>query len=246
MKLLLIAIYLVFYFLVGIFINIEIRTLQKKDPVEAYHVSNRIVRHAFNRILQLAGVRRIVKGAENIPSETALYVGNHRSYFDILTTHVTIKQPIGYVAKAEMTNIPFLAQWMKNIGCLFLDRKDNKKALKTILDGANMLKSGQVSLFIFPEGTRGHGDEIAPFKKGSFKMAERAQVPIVPVGIIGTDKIFENNGAFRKVRGGKVYLNFGKPIDTTNLTPEQKRHIDSYVQNIVADLIQELKDEYHL
>lgn len=246
MKLLLILIYLIFYFFVGIFINLPLKALQKTNPKESYRISNRIVRHAFNRILQLAGVRRIVNGSENIPKTTALYVSNHRGYFDILTTHVTIKQPIGYVAKAEMTNIPFLAQWMRNIGCLFLDRNDNKKALKTIIEGANMLKEGQVSLYIFPEGTRGHGNEMAPFKKGSFKMAEKAKVPIVPVGIIGSDKVFENNGAFRKIRGAKVYLNFGKPIYIDQLEPEQKKHIDSYVQNIVAELIQEMKDEYYL
>ena len=145
-----------------------------------------------------------------------------------------------------MIKIPFLTQWMKNIGCLFLDRKDNKKALKTILEGVKMLKEEQVSLYIFPEGTRGHTDELAPFKKGSFKMAEKSGVPIVPIGIANSDMVFENNGWFRKIRYTKVYLNIGEPIYTKSLGDEEKKHIDVYIQKVVAELIQELKTEYSL
>lgn len=209
----------------------------KTDPKKGLYLGNTIVRHAFQQILHIAGVKRVVKGSENIPDCTALYVGNHRSYFDILTTHVTIRRPLGYVAKSEMIHIPFLSQWMRNIGCLFLDRSNNKAALKTIIEGVNMLQKDYCSLYIFPEGTRGHSNEMAPFKKGSFKMAEKAKVPIVPIGIAGSDDVFENNGWFRKVRGKKVYLNIGKPIYLDQLTEDERKHIDSYVQKIVADLI---------
>ena len=246
MRLLGIALYLLLFFLMGTVTNFKIISMMKKEPKEGLRLGNDTVRSAFRQILRIAGVRRIVKGADNIPDCTALYVGNHRSYFDILTTHVTINRPLGYVAKAEMIHIPFLSQWMRNIGCLFLNRQDNKAALKTIIDGVNLLKNDYCSLYIFPEGTRGHGDEMAPFKKGSFKMAEKAKVPIVPVGIVGSDDVFENNGWFRKVRGKKVYINIGEPIYLDQLEEEQRRHIDSYVQKIVVNLILDLKDEYSL
>ncbi len=244
MRLFCVGIYLVLFFFTGLFMNIRVKAAMKKDKKYGYKVGNKIIRSAFSQVLFICGVKRVVKGMENIPDCSALYVGNHRSYFDILTTHVTVNRPLGFVAKSEMTNIPFLSTWMHNIGCLFLDRHDNKKALKTILEGVKMLKEDYVSLEIYPEGTRGHSEEMAPFKKGSFKMAEKAKVPIVPVAIINSDNVFENNPAFRKIRSKKVYLNFGKPIDIEQLSDEEKKHIDSYVQNIIAGLINELKEEY--
>jgi 1-acyl-sn-glycerol-3-phosphate acyltransferase len=246
MRITLIGIYLFFFFLAGLFWTPRLNYLRKKNPREFYCISNIIVRRNFSRVLWIAGVKCIVNGQQNIPDETCLYVSNHRSYFDILTTHVTINRPVGYVAKSEMLRIPFLSQWMRNIGCLFIDRTDPKAALKTITAGANMLKQGFVSLYIFPEGTRGHGEDMAPFKKGSFKMAEKSNVPIVPIGIVNSDNILENNGAFRKVRAKKVYINIGKPIYLDRLSPEHKKQINSYVQDIVAQLITEMKQEYHL
>lgn len=242
---------LVFLYVFGFFIlefgrSERINKMISEDPKRAYQLGNDIIRRRFRNILRISGVRVVAKGLENLPDKTALYVGNHRSYFDILTTHVILNRPVGFVAKAEMTRVPFLAQWMQNIGCLFLDRKDNKKALKTILDGVKMLKEEQVSLYIFPEGTRGHTDEVAPFKKGSFKMAEKSGVPIIPIGIVNSDKVFENNGWFRKIRSNKVYINIGKPIYTKNLGDDTKKHIDVYIQKVVTELIQELKTEYSL
>lgn len=246
MRLLLVSLYLFSFFIMDFRKSMRIKKMISENPKQAFQLGNDIVRKKFKGILKISGITIITKGAEHIPDKTALYIGNHRSYFDILTTHVTLNCPVGFVAKTEMTRIPFLAQWMQNIGCLFLDRKDNRKALKTIIDGAKMLKEDQVSLYIFPEGTRGQTDDMLPFKKGSFKMAEKSGVPIVPIGIVNSDKVFENNGLFRKIRATKVYLNIGEPIDIKTLAEEDKKHIDVYMQNIVKELIQEVKAEHQL
>lgn len=212
MRILLVFLYVLGFFILEFGRSKRINNMISEDPRHAYQLGNDIVRRRFRNILRLSGVTVISKGLEKLPDKTALYVGNHRSYFDILTTHVTLNRPVGFVAKAEMTRVPFLAQWMQNIGCLFLDRKDNKKALKTIIEGVKMLKEEQVSLYIFPEGTRGHTDEMTPFKRGSFKMAEKSGVPIIPIGIVNSDKVFENNGPFRKIRATKVYLKDRKSV----------------------------------
>ncbi len=100
----------------------------------------------------MAGVHITVKGIENIPKDKAvLYVGNHRSYFDILTGYVTVPTLVGFVAKKEMEKWPLLSNWMKNVHCLFLNRTDMKEGLKTILEGIAQVKSG-ISVWIFPEG----------------------------------------------------------------------------------------------
>ena len=115
--------------------------------------SLRIIQAVFRLILKMAGVTVTVIGQENVPKDTpVLYIGNHRSYFDILLTYVRCPDLTGYVAKAEMEKIPLLSNWMRYLHCLFLDRKDIKKGLKTILTGVEKMKSG-ISICIFPEGT---------------------------------------------------------------------------------------------
>lgn len=99
---------------------------------------------------------------------------------------------------------------MKRIHCLFLDRKDIRKGLQTILEGAEYLKEGY-SMCIYPEGTRSTNGELGEFKGGSLKMAQKAKAPIVPVAIRGTRDIFENNLGLR-VCPSHVTISFGTPF----------------------------------
>ena len=95
-----------------------------------------VIQCVFRLILRMAGVKITVKGRENVPTDQAvLYVGNHRSYFDILVGYVTVPSLTGFVAKKEMEKIPLLSSWMKLVNCLFLDRVNLKEGLKTILAG---------------------------------------------------------------------------------------------------------------
>ena len=94
--------------------------MEKKDPHARDVESLKIVQYMFSLILKLAGITVTVKGAENIPRDRAvLFVGNHRSYFDILTGYVTVPTLVGFVAKKEMEKWPLLSNWMKNVHCLF-------------------------------------------------------------------------------------------------------------------------------
>ena len=140
-----------------------------------------IVNWAFRQVIRLAGTKVIAIGEENIPTDTAvLYVGNHRSFFDVVLTYVRVPRPTGYVAKKEMLKWPLLNIWMKDLHCLFLDRQDIKAGLKTILAAIDKVKNG-ISICIFPEGTRNKTkDTFLPFHEGSFKIAEKGNVPIIP------------------------------------------------------------------
>ena len=89
----------------------------------------------------------------------------------------------GYVAKKEMEPIPLLSNWMKYLHCLFLDRKDIKAGMKTILTAIDKAKNG-ISICIFPEGTRNKNEselEMLPFHEGSFKIATKSGCPIFPL-----------------------------------------------------------------
>ena len=88
-----------------------------------------------------------VIGEDRVPDEPVLYVGNHRSYFDILLTYSRCRDLTGFVAKKEMLNYPFLRTWMKRVYCLFLDRDNIREGLKTILTAIDQVKNGISVLF---------------------------------------------------------------------------------------------------
>lgn len=194
-----------------------------------------IVNWAFRCCLFLAGVQVRVLGEENVPKDTAvLYVGNHRSYFDILLTYVRVPRPTGYVAKREMLKWPLLVSWMKNLHCLFLDRENLKEGLKTILTGVEKIKSG-ISICIFPEGTRNKiNDTFLPFHDGSFKIAEKSGCPIIPISLNNTAAIFEDHLPY--IKKAHVVIEYGKPIYMKELTKEEKKRIGASVQKVIEDM----------
>ena len=114
----------------------------------------------FKIILKITGVKVTVIGEENVPDEPVLFIGNHRSFFDILLTYSRCKRLTGYVAKDSMEKIPLLSTWMRYLYCLFLNRENPKEGLKTILQAIEYVKKG-ISICIFPEGTRNKGEELS-------------------------------------------------------------------------------------
>ena len=193
-----------------------------------------IVNWAFRWVIRLSGVKVIVKGEENVPRDKAvLYVGNHRSYYDIILTYVRVPRPTGYVAKREMLRYPLLNVWMHFLHCLFLDRSDLKKGLKTILEGVEKVKSG-ISICIFPEGTRNDTDQdFLPFHEGSFKIAEKAKTPVLPIALAGTNAIFEDH--LPRIQRQTVIIEYCKPVDIQALDKDTRRNLSGYVQGIIAE-----------
>lgn len=217
--------------------------LGKKNPDRKNIQSLKIVQRVFKTILMTAGVKITVRGLENIPRDRAvLYVGNHRSYFDILVGYVTVPTLVGFVAKKEMERLPLLSDWMRNVNCLFLDRVNLKEGLKTILTGIEKVKQG-ISVWIFPEGTRSRNEdlrEMLPFKEGSLKIAEKSGCPVIPVALTGTAQVFENQ--FPKIRSSQVTIEFGAPIIIKELEPEQRKFSGAYTQNVIREMLTKEKN----
>lgn len=186
-------------------------------------------------IMTLTGSTIQITGSERIPDETVLFIGNHRSIFDIVLLLATLKRPFGFVGKVEVTKWPYVNIVLAMMGGLFIDRSDNRKALKTILEGIDRLKNGH-SMLIFPEGTRNKVDtEPLPFKQGSLKLAEKANVPVVPFSLEGTEYIFESN-RFLNIKKSTVKLHFGEPINLNELPTDVKKKSASYIRDIVINL----------
>ena len=206
-----------------------------------YRIGNFFVYWGFRLELFLSQAKIEIKGVENIPDEPVLFVSNHRSYFDILVLHTTSTKRPGFVAKNEMEKAPLLSWWMRNIGCLFLDRHDLRSGMQMIKDGAERIKQGR-SMVIFPEGTRSDKPdmEMLSFKEGSLKIAEKADCPVVPVALVDTDQLLEVRPGF-DIRKGNVKVIFGEPFYVKDLPKEQKKKAGAYVQDIIKQTIQREK-----
>jgi 1-acyl-sn-glycerol-3-phosphate acyltransferase len=117
--------------------------------------------------------------------------------------------------------------------CLFLDRSDIRKGMEMILTAIDKVKNG-ISIFIYPEGTRNKTElPLGEFKKGSFKIAQKTDCPIVPVVINHSDEIFEKHLPF--IKSTHVTIEYCKPIIMSQLPKEDQKNIDQYVKKIVEE-----------
>lgn len=225
----LVVIFVIVFLIVSLPIQFVEFIIGKFRPDIKDRSSLAIVNWAFRVVLWIAGTSVTVLGEENVPTDEAvLYVGNHRSYFDILLTYVRVPRPTGYMAKVEMLRYPSLSTWMKYLHCIFLDRTDIKAGLKSILSAIDKIKSG-ISICIFPEGTRNKTDEsFLEFHGGSLKIAEKSGCPIVPISINNAEAIFEDH--LPQIKKAHVVIEYGKPIYTRDLSKEDRRRLSVMVQ----------------
>lgn len=196
------------------------------------YVSSIVSKWAYSRV-KASGAKITVHGENLIPSDrNVLFVSNHQSDFDIGIFLGFIDKPKGFVAKVEMEKLPLISTWMKFINCVFMDRNDLKQSLQTIIEGIKILKEGY-SLVVFPEGTRSKSNKIGEFKPGSFKLATKSKVPIVPVTINGSYKIMEGNNY--KICPEKVDVYIHQPIYLDSLTKDEINNLPIKVKSIIQE-----------
>jgi 1-acyl-sn-glycerol-3-phosphate acyltransferase len=184
-------------------------------------------------MIYMTGAKVEVEGLSNLPKGNALFICDHQSYMDILLITGFIPRLIGFIAKVELKKIPILGMWMGKIGCIFLNRKSLRDSANTITEGAESLKRGN-SMIIFPEGTRNKGGPLKDFKPGSLKLAFLSGVPIVPLTINGTYKLWEEKN---RIKPAKVKLTIHQPINTEKLTEEQKKGLIKIIQKQVESAL---------
>lgn len=237
-RFILICITVVGYLILSIPLLLIEWVIGKFNPYAKDISSLRIIQGVFKFVLWLTGVKVTVIGEENVPKDQAvLYIGNHRSFFDILLTYTRCPRLTGYIAKVEMEKIPLLSNWMRYLHCLFLDRKDIKKGMKTILTGIEKIKSG-ISVCIFPEGTRNRAEsdlDLMEFHEGSFKLATKTDCPIVPIAMNNTAAIFEKQ--FPRIKRTHVVIEYCKPIVASELSKEERKFIGKYTRDVILETL---------
>ena len=175
-------------------------------------------------------------GLDNIPNETSYFVSNHIGAADPIFVIEALEKPITFVCKKELEHVPFVTKCIKTIEGEFIDRDNLKASLRTMMKVEADLKKGRKNWLIFPEGTRNKDDHrlLLEFHHGTFRSAVKAQVPIVPICIYGSQRIVSSRYKLKKY---PIYLEFGKPLypkDYENMTTQD---IADYFHNTIQTML---------
>jgi len=168
-------------------------------------------------------------------SKPALFVSNHRSFYDIPALVGAVPTNLHFLAKKEVRKIPFLGLYAAAMGMVFIDRADSAASRASVEHMSRLLEEG-ASMASYPEGTRSRSGELLPFKTGSFVAAIKAGVPVVPVSISGSEKVLPSDGF--SPRPGLIRVSIGEPIPTAQMDLEDRRRLADEARDQVAEMLQ--------
>jgi 1-acyl-sn-glycerol-3-phosphate acyltransferase len=168
------------------------------------------------------------------PGRPHIIMANHRSYYDIPLSFISLPGSIRMLTKKELFKVPIWGKGMKAAEFISIDRNDLDQALKDLEEARKIMQSGIV-LWVAPEGTRSRTGKLGDFKKGGFMLALQTGAIIIPVGIKGSETILPPD-TFDFVLGCKIEVNIGEPIDTSLYNIEQKDVLMQNVRNAIEGL----------
>lgn len=211
------------------------------DPKKEYEKNSRFYRtllySASAAALKVLRIRVHTSGLEKIPKDQKLmFVGNHRSNFDPIIEWLVLKPwDIAFISKGENFKIPFFGRIIRKCCFMPIDRENPRKALGTINKASDLLQSGEVSIGVYPEGTRSKTGELLPFHDGVFRIAKKAGTPIAVMSIRGTEQIHKN--VLR--RHSDVYLNIVQVIPASDVKNGTTHTIGAEIRNMLLDSIKD-------
>jgi 1-acyl-sn-glycerol-3-phosphate acyltransferase len=184
--------------------------------------------------LRIAGVRARAEGTENIPPGVCVYVSNHVSNLDPPVVVGRIPRRVALLAKRELFLLPFLG-WAMRLGKFIpVNRRDPNAARASVRLARRYLRQG-ISYVIFAEGTRSHDGRLGEFKRGGFLLAIEAGVPVVPVSVIGTQKLLPRHG--RLIRPGDVRVVFHPAVHAAEYSPDTRRALAERIHAAIASAL---------
>ncbi len=195
----------------------------------------KLIRFAARSILAVTGSRARVSGLHNLPDGACIVVANHASYLDGMLLGAALPPRFGFVIKREMTSIPLAHLLLRRIGSQFVERHDAKEGAR---DARRILQlaGNQQSLAFFPEGTFQREPGLQRFRKGAFVAAVRANLPVVPVAILGTRAMLPAGQKLPLPGTPEVIIK--KPIDPA----EYAHRIPELAQQCRASILEDLTE----
>jgi 1-acyl-sn-glycerol-3-phosphate acyltransferase len=224
-----IAIYTVFYCILGFFVSLSDQNGRKVH----FHIA---VPWAKG-ILAVCGIKVRTSGLENVDGTVPrIYMTNHQSYFDIFALLAHLPVHFKFIMKQELMKIPILGRTMKKAGYIGITRDEPRKAIASMNDAAEKIRNGS-SVVIFPEGTRSVDGKIQPFKRGGFNLAIKSGCDIVPVTITNSYRIVPKGSL--KINRGSFGLRVGKPISVKEYPKKRLPELMSRVSEVMKSQMNE-------
>ncbi len=185
-------------------------------------------------LLRLGFVRCRASGVEKLdPNKSYVLVANHASFMDTPAIVSSLPLQFRFFAKKGLFSVPFLGWHLSRAGHLPVVRGDARASLKTMSEGAKLIRERGISLLLFPEGGRAP-ETMRPFKEGAAYIAIKAGVPVVPIGLMHTREVLPMGTLV--IRPGTVELHVGDPISTAGMTPHDRGRLNLLLQERVAAL----------
>ncbi|MCU6376905.1 1-acylglycerol-3-phosphate O-acyltransferase [Morganella morganii] len=194
----------------------------------------------YGKLSYVFGIKMVYR----IPEEakhygSCVYVGNHQNNYDMITMSNAVQPRTVTVGKRSLIWIPFFGQLYWISGNILIDRSNRSKAHNTITQVAEQIKKRNISVWMFPEGTRSRGRGMLPFKTGAFHAAMAAGVPVVPVCVSTTQGRIKLN----RWNNGVVIVDMLPPVDTSKYSREQVRELAEDCRQMMIKRIAELDKE---
>lgn len=195
------------------------------------------VARAWARLLcRIAGVRLTIEGARHLaPNGTYILASNHLSYMDtpVVLGHLPVS--FRFMAKKGLFKVPFLGNHLERAGHLPVTLDNPREAIKLLSEAAKLIVERQTSVLIFPEGGRAADGKLQPFMDGAFFLAIKAQVPIVPIALVGTYEMLPFGSG--TMRPGPVTMRIGPSIPTTGLTSKDREGLNRQVRAEIVRML---------
>jgi len=199
-----------------------------------------VARNWVRWILTTCGVQVDVSGLEHLdPSRAYVVMANHQSVWDTAAIVATLPGSFRFVAKRELTWIPFFGWALAASGHVIIDRANHERSVRSLERAAARFRDGK-TVVIFPEGTRARTGELGEFKSGGFHLALAAQVPILPASVSGSSRITPPHSL--RIDSGRIHVHYGEPIPTAGLDLADRHRLKELARSaIVAGFEPELE-----
>ena len=191
-------------------------------------------------LLKVAGIRVDVKGAEHIQrGRPQIFIVNHQSWFDSFVLCAILKVPVTFISKKEMFRVPVYNCLMKHLHFISVDRNHPRGILKQLSDISALFHS-EISLIIYPEGSRSKSGEVGVFRRGGLFFASSANVPVVPITLIGTRDIMPYGQYWIKY-GRRVKVIISEPIDIGKASKKRQLELTEEIRQQIIKNLEENK-----
>lgn len=179
-------------------------------------------------------IKLVVKGKHNLQNRNYVFASNHASLIDIPLLLIAVNRYTVFIAKSELSKIPIFKSILDRAGFIFVDRKNNDSAVKSMNNLMEDIKKIPRSVAIFPEGTRTSDGELLPFKKGAAIFAINTNIPVIPVAISGTyswskKKLFD-------ISQSVISFEFGEPITTENYSFDDRDYLTEKIKTNIKNM----------